>query len=189
MSDAAKPLEVAYLDRDGTINVDRHYLATPEGFAFCDGAPEGLADLAAAGLDLVVITNQSGIARGYFDQAALDAIHGRMRAELAHLGLSVAGIYVCPHGPTDDCACRKPRPGLILAAEANLGRRPGVMIGDSARDVFAGRAAGLMTIRIANPADPAAAEGNPDHVAPSLAEAARWVAQFNATLAEREDQP
>jgi len=171
------PLQVAYLDRDGTINIDRHYLPSPDGFALCNGAGEGLADITAQGLDLVVITNQSGIARGYFDMDALEAIHARMADVLVPFGVRFAGVYACPHGPEDDCPCRKPRAGLIRNAEADLGARAGVMIGDKPSDIAAGRAAGLRCLLIgaAQDCDPA-----PDAIVPDLRAAADWIRAYNA---------
>lgn len=169
--------EVVYLDRDGTINVDPGYLADPYAFTFCDGAVEGLKRLAAMKLDLVVVTNQSGVARGYFSVETVEAINDRMRSLLEAEGVVLAGIYYCPHGPDDGCTCRKPLPGMIERAEADLGRRPGVMIGDSPRDIEAGKARGLATIRIAEKTAPDAYDGAPDYIARDLEGAAKWVAE------------
>lgn len=169
-------IEVVYLDRDGTINIDPGYLSDPELFEFCPGALEGMARLRNLGLDLVVITNQSGVARGYFPIETVEAINARMRTLLAAEKITLAGIYVCPHGPKDGCTCRKPLPGLIAQAEAELGRRPGVMIGDSERDITAGKALGHRTVRIGDPQAPEAWTGQPDFVARTLNEAADWVA-------------
>lgn len=176
----SRALRVVYLDRDGTINVDRHYLSNVEGFAFCDGAVEGLRAMAQMGLDLVVVTNQSGIARGYLTQSALAAIHAHMAQKMAAQGVAFAGIYYCPHGPDAGCSCRKPKPGLIHRAEADLGRRAGVMIGDKPSDMAAGRAAGMHCLMIgsAQPCDPA-----PDAFVPDLVAAAQWIKAYNAAQA------
>ncbi|MBU2867477.1 D-glycero-alpha-D-manno-heptose-1,7-bisphosphate 7-phosphatase [Pacificibacter marinus] len=171
--------EVVYLDRDGTINIDRHYLSTPDGFEFCDGALAGMKQLSAMGLDLVVITNQSGIARGYFGQKELDAIHDVMREKLKAEGVSLAGIYACPHGPDDTCACRKPLPGMIHQAEKDLGRRPGLMIGDAVRDVQAGQAAGLHTIGLFSPERATELDEPATYLATNLIDAAQWIATKN----------
>ncbi|WHZ37724.1 HAD family hydrolase [Sagittula sp. MA-2] len=170
-------VKVAYLDRDGTINVDPGYLSDPRDFRFCEGAIEGLRCLQMLGLDLVVITNQSGVSRGYFEIETLEAINARMCALLAEEGVTLAGIYYCPHGPEDGCDCRKPKPGMIMKAEERLGRRPGVMIGDSVCDIEAGNARDLMTIRIADCDAIDASDGGPNHIVTSLAEAASWLAK------------
>lgn len=169
-------LEVAYLDRDGTINVDRHYLSSVEGFAFCDGAVAGLAKLRDLGLSLVVVTNQSGVGRGYFSGDRLAEIHAHMTTELARHAIHLDGIYTCPHAPDEGCDCRKPLPGLIHQAEAELGRRRGVMIGDSLRDIQAGKAAGLLTVLISAQAPDLSPEDQPDHITSTLIGAADWIA-------------
>ena len=144
------PRAYALLDRDGTIIVDKVYLRDPDGIEFAPGALEGLRLLRDAGFALVLITNQSGIARGYFDEATLAAVHARLEAMLAAEGLALAAIEFCPHGPKDGCACRKPEPGMIRAAMEKLGFGPerAVMIGDSDADMGAALAAGVPGIRI-----------------------------------------
>ena len=99
------------IDRDGTINVEKHYLSDPDQLELIPGVAAGIRALKAAGLGVCVVTNQSGIARGYFDLAGLAKIHDRLRALLAADGAEIEGIYLCQHGPDDDCACRKPLPG------------------------------------------------------------------------------
>ena len=101
MNHSAAPRRVALIDRDGTIIVDKVYLSDPDGIEFAPGAIEGLRLLRDAGFALVLITNQSGIARGYFDAARLEQIHDRLRSMLAAEGLTLEAIYVCPHGPDD----------------------------------------------------------------------------------------
>lgn len=144
------PRAYALLDRDGTIIVDKVYLRDPDGIDFAPGALEGMRLLRDAGFALVLITNQSGIARGNFDEATLRTVHDRLEALLAAEGLALAAIEYCPHGPNDGCACRKPEPGMIHAAMAKLGFGPdrAVMIGDSDADMGAAKAAGLPGIRI-----------------------------------------
>ena len=137
------------LDRDGTILVERHYLADPAGVELLPGAAAGLRRLARLG-PLVVVTNQSGLARGYFDRVTLEAIHAEMRRKLAAQGVELAAIEVCPHHPDEGCECRKPRPGLALRAAARLGFDPArsIVIGDKACDVDMGRAIGATTILV-----------------------------------------
>jgi len=147
---SSPPRRFALIDRDGTIIVDKVYLADPDGIEFAPGALAGLRLLRDAGFALVLVTNQSGIARGYFDEARLAAVHDRLRALLATEGLTLAAIFHCPHGPNDGCACRKPAPGMVLEAMRTLGFGPGdaVFIGDSDADMGAARAAGVAGIRI-----------------------------------------
>ncbi|MBI4969549.1 MAG: HAD family hydrolase [Rhodospirillales bacterium] len=138
------------IDRDGTLNIDKVYLADPAGFEFFPGAVEGLARLAAAGFGLVVVTNQSGIGRGLITQTQLAAVHARMEAMLAERGVRLDGIYVCPHAPEEPCDCRKPKPGLGLAAIRDLSFDPGraFLIGDKAADIELGQAIGTPTILV-----------------------------------------
>jgi D-glycero-D-manno-heptose 1,7-bisphosphate phosphatase len=111
----------------------------------------GLRLLRDAGFALVLITNQSGIARGYFDAATLERIHDRLQTMLAAEGLRLETIYFCPHGPDEGCDCRKSAPGMVTTAMRDLGFRPEevVIIGDSDADMGAAAAAGVMGVRVA----------------------------------------
>lgn len=168
---------IVLLDRDGTINVDTHYLSDPDALRLEEGAAEGLRRLVGHGFRLVVVTNQSGIARGYFTHSRLDAIHDRLATMLRAEGVVVDGWYVCPHRPEDGCACRKPATGLVERAAADLGFDPrhSWMIGDKAADVELGRAVGARTVLVRTgkgartEADGACA---PDFVVDTLREAA-----------------
>jgi histidinol-phosphate phosphatase family protein len=132
------------LDRDGTIIVEHDYLSDPARVELETGAAEGLRRLSGAGWMLVVLTNQSGIARGYFDRAAAERVNGRVAELLAAHGVAIAGWYICPHGPDDGCDCRKPLPGLALRAAEDLGIDLGRswMIGDKKSDVLLADAVG-----------------------------------------------
>jgi D-glycero-D-manno-heptose 1,7-bisphosphate phosphatase len=151
MKETVPQRRVALIDRDGTIIVDKVYLSDPDGIDFAPGAIEGLKLLRDAGFALVLITNQSGIARGYFDVATLERIHGRLRSMLAAEGLELEAIYFCPHGPDDGCDCRKPKPGMIRTAMRDLRFRPdeAVLIGDSDADMGAAAAGGVASVRVA----------------------------------------
>ncbi len=140
------------LDRDGTINVDCHYLSNPDQVELLPGALPGLARMAAMGLGLVVVTNQSGLARGYFDAVRLRAIHARLEALLAEGGVVLDGIFICPHHPGERCRCRKPEPALALEAAALLGFDTGeaFVIGDRASDIALGRHLGAFSILVTN---------------------------------------
>lgn len=144
------PRRFVLIDRDGTINVEKHYLSDPEQLELIPGVAAAMGRLQRAGLGLAVITNQSGIARGYFDLNRLEAIHNRLRALLAAEGVTVDGIYICPHGPDDDCTCRKPLPGMAEQAMAEHGFDPSraVVIGDKEVDVELGLAIGAETFLV-----------------------------------------
>jgi D-glycero-D-manno-heptose 1,7-bisphosphate phosphatase len=138
------------LDRDGTIVAERNYLSHPDQIELIPGAAEGLKRLSQLGFGLLVITNQSGIARGYFDEGRLAQIHGRMCDMLAEHDIRLDGIYVCPHMPEDDCGCRKPRVGLVVTAAAELGFDPTgcFMVGDKPCDIELGRRVGAGTFLV-----------------------------------------
>jgi D-glycero-D-manno-heptose 1,7-bisphosphate phosphatase len=167
-----------FLDRDGTIVVDKEYLATTEGIELLPRAAEGLAALAGMGYVLVLVTNQSGVGRGYFPAAMVQAQYLRLQELLAPHRVHLAGMEFCPHGPDDGCACRKPRPGMLLTAARTLGLdcAASFMIGDKEADVEAGRAAGCRTLRMAPPGTPSRA----DAVVADLVAAAAWIRQATA---------
>jgi histidinol-phosphate phosphatase family protein len=135
------------VDRDGTLIAERHYLADPSGVELLPGVIEGLRAFAAHGYELAIVTNQSGIGRGYFDAAALDAVHVELRRQLDAAGVPVAGIWHCPHHPAAGCACRKPAPELLDRAMHELGYRPHqcLVVGDKACDIELGARLGVRT--------------------------------------------
>jgi D-glycero-D-manno-heptose 1,7-bisphosphate phosphatase len=168
------------LDRDGTIIVERNYLADPEQVELIEGAAAGLRRLSAQGLGLVVVTNQSGIGRGLFDAERLAEIHERMQAALRAEGVALDGIFFCPHLPEQACGCRKPRPGLALRAAAELGFEPArsFMVGDMASDVRLGRTLGATTLLVRTGHGEetlARGEAQPDHVVADLRAAAACI--------------
>ena len=138
------------LDRDGTLIVERNYLSRTEDLELLPATTRGLRLLNNLGLGLAVVTNQSGLNRGFFDWAALDAIHARLSRLLADGGVSLAGFYVCPHGPEDGCDCRKPAPGLALhaAEELNFDPAASFVIGDKRCDIELGQRIGATTFLV-----------------------------------------
>jgi histidinol-phosphate phosphatase family protein len=172
-----------FLDRDGTVAVDVNYCRRPEDFLLLPGAAEAIAELNRAGLPVVIVTNQSGIARGFLSWATLEAIHQKMRDEMARSGAVVDAVYVCPHHPDDGCDCRKPRPGLLrrAATEMAVDLSRSYMVGDREMDVLAGRACGCTTVIVDTgpepPTEAAIREMAPDHHARDLPEAARWIVE------------
>jgi histidinol-phosphate phosphatase family protein len=129
--------EAILFDRDGTIIVDRGYLKDPAAIEFECEAVEGIALLAAAGLSLVVVSNQSGIGRGYFDEAVADAVNARLASLLGSFGICIDGWYICPHTPQSGCDCRKPAPGLAhrAAHELGLDLKRSWVVGDKRSDL------------------------------------------------------
>lgn len=146
------PYPAAFLDRDGVINVDHGYTYRIDAFEFVPGVLPAAAQLAALGFALVVVTNQSGIGRGLYTVADFEQLTDWMRAQFAAAGAPLAGVYWCPHHPTDavgeyrrPCDCRKPAPGLLLQAARELGLdlSRSVMFGDRDSDLQAAQAAGV----------------------------------------------
>ena len=138
------------LDRDGTLIVERHYLSDPDQVELIPGAAAGLRRLRERGLGLAVVTNQSGIGRGFFDAARLAEIHQRLIEMLRAERVELDGIYFCPHHPDEACGCRKPQPALALRAAAELGfdATRAFVVGDMASDVALGRALGATTLLV-----------------------------------------
>jgi D-glycero-D-manno-heptose 1,7-bisphosphate phosphatase len=139
-----------YLDRDGVINRNcADYIRSIEEWIPLEGSLEAMAALSSAGHPLVVVTNQSAVARGYTDVAEVEAIHRELLESAGRAGAVVSGIYYCPHHPDDGCGCRKPATGLIDRARRELGLPPGGwMVGDASSDIELGRNAELRTILV-----------------------------------------
>lgn len=143
-----------FLDRDGTLNVEKEYLHSINDFEFVPGAQAAIARLKDAGFLVVVVTNQSGVGRGYYDMSAVEQLHGYVDEELARAGTSVDGWYVCPHFPAEEgeerCSCRKPQPGMLLqaAVDLNIDLAGSFMIGDKLVDVQAAKAAGCIPLLV-----------------------------------------
>lgn len=139
------------LDRDGVINHDSDfYIKSPEEWQPIDGSLEAIARLHQAGIKVIVATNQSGIARGLYDEATLQQIHSKMNTLIAEAGGELTAIFYCPHGPDDGCDCRKPLPGLIQQMADSLAINPtGIpIVGDSVRDLVAGEALGCLPVLV-----------------------------------------
>ncbi len=142
---ATHSLKLVILGRDGVINEFREgHVTAPEEWVPVPGALEAVARLNHAGWHVVVATNQSGIGRGMIDMSAVNAVHAHMNRELQLVGGRIDAVFLCPHTPEEDCACRKPKPGMPL----DIGRRYGIdlaqvpMVGDTARDLIAAADAG-----------------------------------------------
>jgi D-glycero-D-manno-heptose 1,7-bisphosphate phosphatase len=138
-------MKLVILDRDGVINHDSDaFIKSPDEWIPIPGSLEAIARLNSAGYRVIVASNQSGLARGVFDSDTLDAIHAKLNALADSVGAHIDRILYCPHGPDDDCACRKPRPGMFRQIAQSYGiSLDGVpVVGDSLRDLQAGLAEG-----------------------------------------------
>ncbi|CAK9884039.1 MAG: D-glycero-beta-D-manno-heptose-1,7-bisphosphate 7-phosphatase [Candidatus Erwinia impunctatus] len=148
----ASKVPAIFLDRDGTINIDHGYVHEIDNFDFIDGVIDTLRELKTQGFALVLVTNQSGIARGLFSENTFLQLTEWMDWSLADRGVDLDGIYFCPHHPQaseqayrQQCDCRKPQPGMLLTAQQELGidMAASYMVGDKIEDIQAGVAAGV----------------------------------------------
>lgn len=146
-----------FLDRDGTLNVEVDFLRDPEELVLIEGAGTAVRKLNEHGLVTCLISNQSGIARGYLTETDLERVHEKLSAELSLFHGSLDAVYFCPHHPSEGippyvvtCECRKPKPGMLLrgAREFNLDLRRCFVVGDSVVDIQAGNAVGATTILV-----------------------------------------
>lgn len=143
--------KAAFLDRDGVINIDHAYVHKREDFEWVDGALEAARQLVQAGFMLVVVTNQSGIGRGYYTEEDFAGLTAWMKDEFSRAGAPLSGVYFCPHHPEkanppyrSRCHCRKPEPGMLLdaARDLEIDLSASIMFGDKPGDMTAGRRAG-----------------------------------------------
>ncbi|GGB01748.1 D-glycero-beta-D-manno-heptose 1,7-bisphosphate 7-phosphatase [Agarivorans gilvus] len=178
-----------FLDRDGVINHDRGYVSQVDDFEFIDGAIEAMQQLKKAGWLLVVVTNQAGIARGYFTEEQFLSLTEWMDWSLADRGVDLDGIYYCPHHSDygdesyrQDCQCRKPQPGMLLdaAKELNIDLANSWMVGDKESDILAAKNAGVMNRILVEGQYPVSDEAKTEvqTCVASLKEAAAYIANL-----------
>jgi D-glycero-D-manno-heptose 1,7-bisphosphate phosphatase len=184
-----KRRQFVVLDRDGTIIVERDYLSNPLQIEFLPGAVRGLRLLLEMGLGLVVVTNQSAVGRGFFDEAQLDLVHRQLRELLKAEGVQLEGIYFCPHTPEDGCSCRKPNPGLIerAANELDFDLQASFVIGDKPADIEMGRQVKATTFLVRTGYGAEFVSDltvNPDYVADDLWVAAQMIQRIVGTSGE-----
>ncbi len=185
-----------FLDRDGTINQEVDFLRRIEDVRILPGVAKGLIELKAAGFTLVVVSNQSGLARGIFDEGDLANVQLEIKRQLAAHGASLDGAYFCPHHPSQgviadlvhECDCRKPKPGLILMAaqEMGLALAGSYMIGDRLRDVACGKAAGVKSVLVESgrhleDGAPRSLDETPDFIARDFSAAVAWILRHENT--------
>ena len=184
-----------FLDRDGTLNEEDGYISSPERFRLYSFAAEAVRLINQSGWKAIVLTNQSGVARGYFTETTLIEIHERMEESLRSQGARIDAIYYCAHHPDYgsppyrlDCDCRKPRPGLVerAARDFNLDLNRCYAVGDRYRDIEAGHALGARGVMVMTGFGREEYETErlrwprqPDHAAEDLLEAVKWVLQNN----------
>lgn len=176
---------VVFLDRDGVINRDSPaYIKSPAEFEFLPRSLEALCALTANHFKTIVITNQSAVNRGMITTETLEQMHAAMTAEVRAIGGDILDIFFCPHTPEEDCACRKPKPGMILRArdkhQVDLSRA--LMVGDSAKDIACARRAGVAAAILVKSGDFDKAKMDlckamiePDRIALDLCEAVDWI--------------
>lgn len=166
-----------FLDRDGTIARDVHYCRRVEDFEILPTVPKAIRLLNEHGFKVVVITNQSGIARGYFAEEILARIHKKMEDEFAEHNARVDAIYYCPHHPDDGCECRKPKTALFhkAAEDYDIDFQVSCVVGDMQMDIDAGKALGCKTVLVTTGTKPQATNPHPNYTTSSLLKAAQWI--------------
>lgn len=166
-----------FLDRDGTLIEDFGYPHRSDQCVLLSGVIEGLRQLQEAGFGLAIVTNQSGIGRGYFSEAQYERFQSQLIERLSAGGVRIARSYHCPHRPDEGCSCRKPEPGLLLRAQAELDAdlERSWVVGDAESDAELARRAGCRAVLIGSEGNATAAEGSDRTWVPDLRAAARWI--------------
>lgn len=177
--------QAVFLDRDGTINVDTGYLGNPDELVLIRGAKEGVRLLKKNGFFVFIITNQSGVGRGYFSLEDLKLVNNKVLDEFSKDGIKIDDVYYCPHHPKDKCKCRKPNTKLVadVAKKFNINLKYSYFVGDKLIDVQTGKNAGCKAILI-NADNSSLIESEddwtqPNFIAKDLREAARWIIKNN----------
>jgi histidinol-phosphate phosphatase family protein len=173
-----------FVDRDGTICYDKHYLADPDGLELIDTVAEGIHRLNEEHLPVIVVTNQSGIDRGFFTKKELELVHDRLKKLLSEKGAKFDDIFYCPHLPDEGCDCRKPAPGMLLKAKEKHGMdlSKSFVIGDRMMDIELAHAVRAIGVLVPEPGDQynvkdeiRKSEHKPDFQARTFSEAVDWV--------------
>lgn len=165
---------IVFLDRDGTIIVDKAYLNDPEEVEFFSGVIDGLKKLVDKGFKLVIVTNQSGIARGLVKVENLDKIHQKIVEVLKNHNVEIYKIYYCPHLPEENCDCRKPKTGMVREIEHLIDKERSFMVGDKEIDVVFGKNLSIKTILISKED----VQSNADFVVKNFSEAVELILEY-----------
>jgi len=193
MSDGIGNRRAIFLDRDGTVIREVGHLHRCDRVEILARVPEAIRLLRARGFCVVVVTNQSAVARGLLTEEELGMIHEKLKARLAQQGAQLDGIYYCPHHPTEgkgtyqcNCDCRKPNTGMIVKAAAELGLDPSrsYVVGDQASDMVLADRVGAKGVRIADPGIERGRAGSQYPVVADLWQAARWILDDQGQLPE-----
>ena len=169
-----------FLDRDGTINQDTGYIDSPERLFIIDGAASAIKRLNSKGFRVVVITNQSGVGRGYFTKEAADSVNKKLEEVLKREGAHLDGIYYCPHHPDDNCECRKPRIGLLEKAKNDLAIdfKKSYVIGDKGSDIEIAQSIGgkgILVLIGSGKDEKQKLDHEPSYIATDLKDAVEWI--------------
>jgi D-glycero-D-manno-heptose 1,7-bisphosphate phosphatase len=183
-----------FLDRDGTINEEVGYLDSLDKLKVIPNAYEAIRLINLSGMKALVISNQAGVAKGFFTEEFVNLINERLQADMLRMGASIDKFYYCPHHPTEgigiylrECSCRKPAPGMLLTAaqELNIDLTRSYLIGDRFRDMEAGKKVGVRGILVKtgfgqgllqdDGPDEATPEGKPEFIAADILEAVQWI--------------
>jgi histidinol-phosphate phosphatase family protein len=175
--------KAVFLDRDGTMAKDVHHCRRPEDFELFSDTVKAVRLLNDRGFKVIIVTNQSGIARGYFTEETLAKIHQKIKGELADKGAWVDGIYYCPHHPDDNCGCRKPKPKLVLQAarDFNIDLKHSFVVGDLQIDIDLGKVVGCRTILVRGMPSTGGEGTTTDAIAANLMEATRTILKWGDT--------
>lgn len=178
-----------FLDRDGVINEEVNYLYKPKDLVFIPSAIEAIKILNNKNLLAIVVTNQAGIARGYFSENDVDFLHQYIQNQLSSYSTHIDSFYYCPHHPSEglehyllNCCCRKPEPGMLHQAEIDFGidLKQSYLIGDKYSDISAGQRVGCKTILVktghgSNELKSPSKDINPDYISPDILDAVLWI--------------
>jgi D,D-heptose 1,7-bisphosphate phosphatase len=179
--------KVIFLDRDGVINKDPEhgYVKSPEEFEFIPGSLSAIKKLDAYGYEIIVISNQAGIAKGLYTEKDLEAVNKKMLSEIEEVGAKISNTYYCIHQEEDNCDCRKPKTGLFRQATEgkNINLENTFFIGDKRTDIEAGKKAGCKTILVLSGKSKKGDQANwnfkPDYIKKDLKEAVKWIIESN----------
>jgi D-glycero-D-manno-heptose 1,7-bisphosphate phosphatase len=174
------PLSAVFLDRDGTINEDVEYLSDPAALVIIDGAARAIRLLNEKNIKVIVVSNQSGVGRGYFTDADVDAVNKKLRELLAKEGAVIDGFYYCGHRPDEDCSCRKPGTALAMLAAREHGFDPSraYVVGDKESDMGLARnlnAKGILVLTGKGAKELEGMDEAPDFIAKGLMDAVVWI--------------